>query len=117
MILSFLWKYLHCDLGFFFSDFIDEAEVWIHEDFGNTKGIEATMASLWETVKPLYQQLHAYVRHRLTKHYPQLENSDVIQAHLLGKNRLKTLNEESYYVILYDTLNMKLQGPVVQNYR
>ena len=40
---------------------------------------------LWEQLKPLYLQLHAYVRSRLADRYPELVNrSGMIPAHLLG---------------------------------
>jgi len=40
---------------------------------------------LWEQLKPLYLQLHAYVRSRLAERYPDLVNrSGMIPAHLLG---------------------------------
>ncbi len=40
---------------------------------------------LWEQLKPLYLQLHAYVRSRLADRYPDLVNrSGMIPAHLLG---------------------------------
>jgi peptidyl-dipeptidase A len=40
---------------------------------------------LWEQLKPLYLQLHAYVRSRLADHYPDLVNrGGMIPAHLLG---------------------------------
>jgi len=40
---------------------------------------------LWEQLKPLYLQLHAYVRSRLADRYPDLVNrGGMIPAHLLG---------------------------------
>ena len=40
---------------------------------------------LWEQLKPLYLQLHAYVRSRLADRYPDLvSRSGMIPAHLLG---------------------------------
>jgi len=48
--------------------------------------IEEVADQLFETVKPLYQQLHAYVRNRLRRHYgPSLINeTGPIPEHLLG---------------------------------
>ncbi|KAK3699415.1 hypothetical protein QZH41_018576 [Actinostola sp. cb2023] len=43
-----------------------------------------TLKSLWSAVKPLYQELHAYVRHQLHKKYPKISSDGPIEAHLLG---------------------------------
>ena len=44
------------------------------------------MAETWEGLKPLYEELHAYVRHKLHSFYgPEvLKDSGAIPAHLLG---------------------------------
>ena len=44
------------------------------------------MAKTWNSLKPLYEQLHAYVRFRLYKHYSctVLEKDGPLPAHLLG---------------------------------
>ncbi|XP_031558944.1 angiotensin-converting enzyme-like [Actinia tenebrosa] len=39
---------------------------------------------LWTAVKPLYQELHAYVRYQLKKHYKKMSPDGPIGAHLLG---------------------------------
>lgn len=41
---------------------------------------------LWKTLKPLYQEMHAYVRAKLADFYPDqfLEDDGLIPAHLLG---------------------------------
>ena len=48
---------------------------------------EQQLAKLWEDVKPLYQQLHAYVRKRLRDKYGDhiVSPKGPIPAHLLGK--------------------------------
>lgn len=42
--------------------------------------------ALWNEVKPLYNELHKYVRNQLRDLYPDSMNkkSDLIPAHLLG---------------------------------
>jgi peptidyl-dipeptidase A len=47
---------------------------------------EAEMARLWEQVKPLYQELHCYVRKELKKRYgaDRFAADGTIPAHLLG---------------------------------
>ncbi|XP_023319903.1 angiotensin-converting enzyme isoform X2 [Eurytemora carolleeae] len=44
------------------------------------------MENTWQGLKPLYEELHAYVRNKLNKHYGDsvLKNSGPIPAHLLG---------------------------------
>eukprot|EP00794_Sanderia_malayensis_P011393 gene11393-12579_t len=39
---------------------------------------------LWLDLKPFYQELHAYVRFKLSKKYPQVKDGEPIPAHLLG---------------------------------
>ncbi|XP_041461047.1 angiotensin-converting enzyme-like [Lytechinus variegatus] len=64
--------------------FSNEGESWLHryEDPDFVDDID----SLWESIKPLYLQVHAYVRRRLVDYY----GSDVVDphgpipAHLLG---------------------------------
>jgi len=48
--------------------------------------IEPMVLRLYEQIKPFYQQLHAYVRRRLTEVYPNhgLDPRGPIPAHLLG---------------------------------
>lgn len=44
--------------------------------------------ALWQQVKPVYQELHAYVRYMLRKKYPQVAEQDPydpIPAQLFGK--------------------------------
>ena len=44
------------------------------------------MEETWFGLKPLYEQLHAYVRHKLNKHYGSdiVSDTDALPAHLLG---------------------------------
>lgn len=45
----------------------------------------AIVEKLWIELRPLYIELHAYVRHKLTKAYPgKVSEDDYIEAHLLG---------------------------------
>lgn len=49
--------------------------------------LEMHLGGLLKQLQPLYSQLHAYVRARLQKHYPQhrFPKSGHIPAHILGK--------------------------------
>lgn len=46
--------------------------------------LNSTVNKLWETVKPLYVELHSYVRYHLNKTYPNISSDGPIEAHLLG---------------------------------
>ena len=46
--------------------------------------LEEIVKDLYESLKPLYQELHAYVRYKLRKTYPQITKDGPIPAHLFG---------------------------------
>lgn len=68
----------------------DLSEKWI-EDFED-EHFERTYDSLYEQIRPLYEQLHIYVRRKLRKlygpKYPENLNPKLIPAHLLGKRKI-----------------------------
>ncbi|XP_073942653.1 angiotensin-converting enzyme-like isoform X3 [Choristoneura fumiferana] len=77
--------------------FKDVAEWWQSEY--EVADFEQQLAKLWEDVKPLYQQLHAYVRKQLRDKYgPEIVSAKgPIPAHLLGNMWAQTWsNIESY---------------------
>ena len=61
-------------------------------DYGNFQRSEYEMGNdfqsaikkLWNNLRLLYQELHAYVRYKLREKYPQVPSNGTIQAHLLG---------------------------------
>ena len=61
-------------------------------DYGNFQRSEYEMGNdfqsaikkLWNDLRLLYQELHAYVRYKLREKYPQVPSNGTIQAHLLG---------------------------------
>ena len=67
-------------------DHSDEGEYW--RSWYETDNFKETIEQLWQQVKPLYQQLHAYVKHKLRDAYPQLRDrfpaSGHIPAHITG---------------------------------
>lgn len=66
------------------NNFTNTAESWLdgYEDPQFRQQIE----SLWEQLKPLYLQIHAYVRFQLRKKYGDVvSEKGPIPAHLLGK--------------------------------
>ncbi|KAG7307995.1 hypothetical protein JYU34_006623 [Plutella xylostella] len=79
------------------NDFKNVAEWWLSEY--EVPDFEAQIAALWEDVKPLYQQLHAYVRKRLRDKYGDqvVSARGPIPAHLLGNMWAQTWsNIESF---------------------
>ncbi|CAH0729159.1 unnamed protein product, partial [Brenthis ino] len=77
--------------------FKDVAEWWQSEY--EVPDFEQQLAKLWEDVKPLYQQLHAYVRKRLRDKYGEgiVSARGPIPAHLLGNMWAQTwTNIESF---------------------
>ncbi|OQR78107.1 angiotensin-converting enzyme-like [Tropilaelaps mercedesae] len=59
----------------------DLLEVYYEE----SPNFEKDLEDLWKTLKPLYQQLHAYVRSKLIERYPgKIRDDGPIPAHLLG---------------------------------
>lgn len=90
-------------------DFSDTAAYWMHDyDYDYSEDIaphsghnqtssqrpktyapdhfKADIEELWQTIKPFYLQLHAYVRAKLSAHYgkDRVPLSAPIPAHLLG---------------------------------
>ena len=61
---------------------------------GNATQFEHITDQILEDIKPLYEQLHAYVRGRLCKVYPgRFDCRGPIPAHILGKPVLFSLND------------------------
>lgn len=70
-------------IKFFFSDFKDSGDYWLDEYESDT--IKEDVEQLWQTLKPLYQKMHAYVRAKLRDVYTdQISEDGLIPAHLLG---------------------------------
>ena len=63
----------------------------MEDQFDQTENLEEITENLWQEVKPLYEQLHAYVRRKLYNYYKEKFPQDdvvsefgAIPAHLLG---------------------------------
>ncbi len=69
----------------------DLSENWL-EDYED-KDFENKMDKLFLEIKPLYLELHKYVKRILDKkygeNYPPNHNQSLIQAHLLGRDNLR----------------------------
>jgi peptidyl-dipeptidase A len=72
--------------GAVFSNYKDLSENWI-EDFQD-KNFEVMIDGLFNEIKPLYEQIHAYARRKLAglygSKYPANHDPKLIPAHLLG---------------------------------
>lgn len=68
---------------FLISDFTSGAELWLDEYEDST--FEQQLENIFEEIRPLYQQLHAYVRHALRSKFGNLvSETGPIPMHLLG---------------------------------
>lgn len=63
--------------------FSDLGEAWRIGNY-ETNDVEQMVDQLWARLKPIYVQLHAYVRRKLRAQYPGKNITDTIPAHLLG---------------------------------
>ena len=65
-------------------DYSDTGAYWLRNYESET--FQADIEGLWQTIKPFYQQLHAYVRAKLRAHYGEdkIPKNQPIPAHLLG---------------------------------
>nr|UQI50242.1 angiotensin-converting enzyme [Haliclona caerulea] len=60
----------------------DTGEWW--RSWYEVDNLEEIVEGLYADLKPLYEELHAYVRFKLSKKYKQVEKTGPIPAHLLG---------------------------------
>lgn len=99
--LLWAWKGWHDNVGSkmrnLFAKSVEFANSYTFREFGNkdlseqwiqeleTPDFEKVYDNLFEQIKPLYQQLHAYVRRKLREFYGKEKlNTKYIPAHLLG---------------------------------
>ena len=77
---------LHESVVLFLKGYTDESDVW-QEKYEMPGLFEEMIGELYEEVKPMYEQLHAYVRRRLAQKYTEdkVDINGAIPAHLLGK--------------------------------
>ncbi|XP_076067061.1 angiotensin-converting enzyme-like isoform X1 [Oratosquilla oratoria] len=75
------------------NDFKNMGDMWLEPYESPT--FRQDLRKLWEQLKPLYQQLHAYVRRKLRETYPggKISRRGPIPAHLLGNMWAQTWGE------------------------
>ncbi|XP_046341575.2 angiotensin-converting enzyme-like isoform X2 [Haliotis rufescens] len=68
------------------NEYKDYGDYWRDHQFDQTRDLEELCDRLWSDVKPLYVQLQAYVRRKLTNFYGAdiVGTNGAIPAHLLG---------------------------------
>lgn len=77
------------------NNFTNNADYWL--DNYETPDFREQIQSLWEQIKPLYLQIHGYVRHQLRKKYGDVvSEKGPIPAHLLGKFLRFFCNRKSF---------------------
>ena len=64
------------------SNFVDMGAYWRFQY--EVEDLEAVVASFWDDIKPLYLELHAFVRYKLGRVYPQVREQTAIPANVLG---------------------------------
>lgn len=77
-------EYVHlCNKAAHLNNFDNNAEMWL--DRYEDSNIKAKFMVLWNDIKPLYLQIHAYTRFHLKQIYGDVvEEQGAIPAHLLG---------------------------------
>lgn len=80
-------------------DYSDTGAFWLRNYESDT--FKADIENVWQTIKPFYQQLHAYVRSRLRTFYGEdkIPRNEPIPAHLLGIELLSLCLKLSQMII------------------
>ena len=56
---------------------------YLRSDYEMGDDFELSLDKVWNEIEPLYKELHAYVRHKLTKHY-KLKKNACLPANVMG---------------------------------
>ena len=82
------------------NNFADNTELWL-DDF-ESDDIRDQLNNLWEELKPLYLQIHAYVRYKLREIYGDVVSErGPIPAHLLGNMWAQTWSYVANFSLPY----------------
>lgn len=84
LTLRILYKCLH----YFFIDFTDAAEYWMFPY--QSPNFQQDIDEVWEMIRPLYEELHAYVRRKLRDLYgpEKIGGHAPLPSHILGINNV-----------------------------
>lgn len=71
---------------FLFTDFTDAAEYWMFPY--ESPNFQQDVDEAWETIRPLYEELHAYIRRKLRDLYgpEKIGGHAALPSHILGEN-------------------------------
>ncbi|CAG9769628.1 unnamed protein product [Ceutorhynchus assimilis] len=82
------------------NDFTDNSQYWLHDY--EDPNFKTAVFNLWEQLKPLYLQIHAYVRTKLREKYGDIvSEKGPIPAHLLGNMWAQTWNNVAEFMLPY----------------
>ncbi|KAJ8978209.1 hypothetical protein NQ317_002029 [Molorchus minor] len=99
------------------NNFTDNSEYWLHDY--EDPNIKQQIQDLWEQLKPLYLQIHAYVRSKLRQKYGDIvSEKGPIPVHLLGNMWGQTWSNIADFTLPYSGLEDEdLEAELVkQNY-
>lgn len=80
-------KYIHLsNTAAVANDLKDGKEMWLYAYKQDDEHFEKDLESIWQKLRPLYEKLHGYVRHRLRQRWGNdtFGANDPIPAHILG---------------------------------
>ena len=101
-----------------FTGLADSGEDWrsnYQSALPETEDFEQIVDSLWLRVKPLYEQLHAYIRKKLRKLYKDQEfpKGGQIPAHIVGKGSLHVHLQLASEIL--DNIDVFPLNPILNN--
>lgn len=100
------------------SDYTSGAEAWLDEY--DDDSFEQQLENIFDQIRPLYEQLHAYVRFRLRQKYGDdiVSEKGPIPMHLLGNMWAQTWEEIASLIVPYPDKKLFDVTPemVKQNY-
>ena len=69
----------------FITDFTDASELWMFPY--ETPNFQEEVDQVWEGIRPLYEELHAYIRRKLRELYgpEKISGQAPLPSHILGK--------------------------------
>lgn len=92
-------------------DYSDTGAFWLRNYESDT--FKSDIEDVWQTIKPFYQQLHAYVRSKLRAFYGEdkVPKNQPIPAHLLGIHIFKKAFIQIIVRLKYQPLIRQHVGP------
>lgn len=86
--------------SYIFKDFTSGAEMWLDRYEDST--FEQQLENIFDQIRPLYQQIHGYVRHQLRKKYGDIvSETGPIPMHLLGNMWAQQWGGVRYQLLFY----------------